>query len=210
MDMACRGRLGKGWGSSCWGGFLVALLALGLPLHAEQAAATKASDILRFGILPVGSAAESRDQWQPLLKDLEKKLGRPVHIVSVSSYAGLFGAIKDQRVDAAILSGRLATEAVEHQHVSVIAQFVRGNGGKGNVAMLLVRADGPIHQLEDMFAKPGHWRYARSEMLSVGGYIAPEAEVFATRVMAFDLKANGVDVSGKHIDDKTAGDIKLH
>ena len=29
-------------------------------------------------------------------------------------------------------------------------------------------------------------------------------------IMAFDLKANGVDVSGKHIDEKTAGDIKLH
>jgi len=29
-------------------------------------------------------------------------------------------------------------------------------------------------------------------------------------IMAFDLKANGIDVSGKHIDDKTAGDIKLH
>ena len=197
MDMACRGRLGKGWGSSCRGGFLVALLALGLPLHAEQAAATKASDTLRFGILPVGSAAESRDQWQPLLKDLEKKLGRPVHIVSVSSYAGLFGAIKDQRVDAAILSGRLATEAVEHQHVSVIAQFVRGNGGKGNVAMLLVRADGPIHQLEDMFAKPGHWRYARSEMLSVGGYIAPEAEVFATRGLNSDTFFAGVRVGNQ-------------
>jgi cytochrome c len=29
-------------------------------------------------------------------------------------------------------------------------------------------------------------------------------------IMAFDLKANGVDVSGKHIDEKTTADIKLH
>jgi phosphonate transport system substrate-binding protein len=186
MDMACRLRLGKGSGSSCRAGFLLGLLALGLSLQAEQVAAAKAPDTFRFGILPIGSAAESRDQWQPLLQDLEKKLGRPVHIVSVSSYAGLFGAIKDQRVDAAFLSGRLATEAVEHQHMSVIAQFVRGNGGKGNVAMLIVRSDGAIHQLEDMFAKPGHWRYARSEMLSVGAYIAPEAEVFAPRGLNSD------------------------
>lgn len=30
------------------------------------------------------------------------------------------------------------------------------------------------------------------------------------QIMAFDLKANGIDVSGKHIDEKTAADIKLH
>lgn len=29
-------------------------------------------------------------------------------------------------------------------------------------------------------------------------------------IMAFDLKANGIDVSGKHIDEKTSADVKLH
>jgi phosphonate transport system substrate-binding protein len=197
MDMACRARWGEGWGGSCRTSLLVCLLALGLPLHAGDVATAKAPQAIRFGILPVGSAAESRDQWQPLLQDLEKKLGRPVNIVSVSSYGGLFGAIKDQRVDAAFLSGRLATEAIEHQHMSVIAQFVRSDGGKANVAMLIVRADGPIHNLQDLLARPGHWRYARGEMLSVGGYVAPEAEVFAQRGLNSDTFFAGVRV-GNH------------
>jgi phosphonate transport system substrate-binding protein len=152
---------------------------------------------IHFGILPIGSAAESREQWRPLLEDLERHLGNPVTTVSVSSYAGLSGAIGDQRVDIAFLSGRLAIEAVEHQHMSVVAQFVRSDGVKGNVAMLIVRADSSIHSLNDLLAKPGHWRYARGETLSVTGYVAPEAEVFAPRGLNSDTFFASVRV-GNH------------
>lgn len=152
---------------------------------------------IHFGILPIGSAAESREQWRPLLEDLARKLGHPVTTVSVSSYAGLSGAIGDQRVDIAFLSGRLAIEAVEHQHMSVVAQFVRDDGAKGNVAMLIVRSDSPIHSLKDLLARPGHWRYARGETLSVTGYVAPEAEVFAPRGLNSDTFFASVRV-GNH------------
>ncbi|WP_430390561.1 phosphate/phosphite/phosphonate ABC transporter substrate-binding protein [Dyella sp. 20L07] len=164
---------------------LACLVAAAFPLHAEESGTTESSEI-RFGILPIGSAAESRDQWRPLLQDLEKKLGHPVTAVSVGSYAGLSGAIGDQRVDIAFLSGRLAIEAVQHQHMGVVAQFVRNDGAKGNVAMLIVRSDSSIHTLKDLLARPDHWRYARGEALSVTGYVAPEAEVFASRGLNSD------------------------
>ncbi|QNK03632.1 phosphate/phosphite/phosphonate ABC transporter substrate-binding protein [Dyella telluris] len=152
---------------------------------------------IRFGILPIGSAAESREQWRPLLEDLEHRLGHPVTAVSVSSYAGLSGAIGEQRVDMAFLSGRLAIEAVEHQHMSVVAQFERDDGAKGNVAMLIVRANSPIRSVKDLLAKPGHWRYARGETLSVTGYVAPEAEVFAPNGLNSDTFFASVRV-GNH------------
>jgi len=161
------------------GGLVACLLGCGLPALAQEARSQADDSAIRFGILPIGSAAESREQWRPLLQDLEKKLGHPVNTVSVSSYAGLSGAIGEQRVDIAFLSGRLAIEAVEHQHMSVVAQFIRSDGAKGNVGMLIVRNDCPIHNLKDLLSKSGHWRYARGETLSVTGYVAPEAEVFA-------------------------------
>ena len=197
MDTASRVHRGKLWARSCKASLLACLLAFALPLRAGDVATTKMPATLRIGILPVGSAGESRDQWQPLLQDLEKKLGRPVNIVSVSSYAGLSSAIKDQRVDVAFVSGCLAAEAAEHQHMSVIAQFVRGDGGKGDVAMLVVRADGPIHNLDDLLARPGQWRYARGETVSVAGYVAPEAAVFAPRGLNSDTFFAGVRV-GNH------------
>lgn len=159
-------------------------LACGLLPLVAVAADTAAP--IRFGILPIGSAAESREQWRPLLADLEKRLGHPVTTVSVSSYAGLSGAIGEQRVDIAFLSGRLAIDAVLRQQMRVFAQFERKDGAKGNVAMLIVRGDGPIHDLDTLLAHPGRWRYARGEPLSVTGYVAPEAEVFAPRGLNSD------------------------
>lgn len=141
---------------------------------------------IRFGILPIGSAAESREQWKPLLDDVSRQLGRPVTIVSVGSYGGLSSAIGADRVDIAFLSGRLALEAVLHQHMSVVAQFDRLDGVAGNVALLIVRKDSPIDDLKAMLARPGHWRYARGEDLSVTGYIAPETQVFASRGLNSD------------------------
>ncbi len=152
---------------------------------------------LRFGILPIGSAAESLEQWRPLLDDLQKKLDRPVATVSVGSYAGLSSAIEAQQVDIAFLSGKLAVQAVSHQHMQVFAQFERSDGVRGNIAMLVVRADSDIHDLDNLLATPGHWRYARSEKLSVSGYTAPEAFVFAPRGFNSDTFFSSVRV-GDH------------
>ncbi|MGN6704525.1 phosphate/phosphite/phosphonate ABC transporter substrate-binding protein [Rhodanobacter lindaniclasticus] len=169
---------------------LAVLFTQGLLLASGSARAAQAAapvEPIRFGILPIGSAAESLEQWRPLLDDLRKQLGHPVTTVSVGSYAGLSDAIGGQRVDVAFLSGKLAVEAVTHQHMQVFAQFVRNDGVNGNVAMLVVRSDSPIRHLDDLLATPRHgWRYARSEHLSVTGYTAPEAYVFAPRGLNSD------------------------
>lgn len=198
MTMACRmrcGRIRAGWLRAAW---LACLLLPLASLHAAEGDVVQSSaEPIRFGILPIGSAAESREQWRPVLEDLERKLGHPVTTVSVSSYAGLSGAIGEQRVDMAFLSGRLAIEAVEHQHMSVVAQFVRNDGAKGNVGMLIVRANSPISSLNVLLSQPGRWRYARGETLSVTGYVAPEAEVFAPKGLNSDTFFASVRV-GNH------------
>ncbi len=197
MDKACRGRLGDSRKWLLQVGLMACLLGFGVLSPTNDAMAADDPVAIRFGILPIGSAAESREQWQPLLQDLEKKLGHPVTAVSVSSYAGLSSVIAEQGVDIAFLSGRLAIEAVEHQHMSVVAQFVRSDGVKGNVAMLLVRSDSPMHSLDDMLGQPRHWRYARGEPLSVTGYVMPEAQVFAARGLNSDTFFASVRV-GNH------------
>src|SRR3546814_8971301 len=82
----------------------VLLLCAGNAMAAAQGNAL--STPIRFGILPIGSAAESLEQWRPLLDDLRKQLGHPVVTVSVGNYAGLSNAIGEQRVDVAFLSGK--------------------------------------------------------------------------------------------------------
>ncbi len=177
-------------------GLSIAWTCAGSAVAAEHGAGQPPS--IRFGILPIGSAAESLEQWRPLLDDLRKRLQLPVTTVSVGSYASLSDAIGAQRVDIAFLSGKLAVEAVTRQHMQVFAQFVRSDGAKGNVATLVVRADSPIRNLDELLSTPGSgWRYARSEHLSVTGYVAPEAYVFAPRGLNSDTFFGSVRV-GDH------------
>lgn len=79
--------------------------------------------------------------------------------------------------------------------MSVVARFVRSAGAPGNVGTLIVRADGPIRDLDRLLAEPGHWRHARGGRLSVTGYIAPEAEVFAPRGLNPDMFFASVRIS---------------
>lgn len=136
---------------------------------------------LTFGILPIGGPAESLEAWRPMLDDLHKALDRPVRAVSVTTYEGIAQAISEQRVDIAFLSGRLALDAVIGQNMQVIGQLTRGDGSRGYYAVLLVATDSRITNLDQLFARPGQWRFARGEALSVSGYLVPETQLFAAR-----------------------------
>lgn len=141
---------------------------------------------LTFGILPIGGPAESLEAWRPMLDDLRKALDRPVRAVSVTTYEGIAQAISEQRVDIAFLSGRLALDAVTRENMQVIARLTRGDGSKGYNAVLIVASDSRLHTVDQMFAHPGHWRFARGESLSVSGYLVPETQLFAARGLDSD------------------------
>ena len=97
----------------------LAALALGLPL---AAVGQQAGMPVRFGILPLGGAFESRNDWDPLLADLSKAIVRPVAVLSVTSYDALEQAIQRNEVDMAFLSGKMALDAVTLRQMKVVAQ----------------------------------------------------------------------------------------
>lgn len=172
-------RLARAW-------FLFAL-AIVLPAMAAQPS-PPASDAtpLTFGILPIGGPAESLTAWRPMLDDMSRALRQPVRSISVSTYEGLAQALNEERVDIAFVSGRLALQAVTLDRMQVIAQLTRGDGSQGYNAILLVRRDSPLQSVTDLLRKPGHWRYARGEALSVSGYLVPETQIFASRNLDSD------------------------
>lgn len=155
-------------------------------LCAQQAVAGNPASPLTFGILPIGGPSESLDAWRPMLDDMSVALHRPVRSISVSSYEGLAQAIAEKRVDVAFVSGRLALDAVSRDGMQVVAQLTRGDGSHGYYAVLLVAKNSAIHTLNDLYARPGHWRYARGEALSMSGYLVPETQVFASRGLDSD------------------------
>ena len=122
-------------------------LLLGCPLvaaaQAGGASSTVGAGTLRFGILPLGGAFESRNDWEPLLADMSRAIGRPVTMLSVTSYEALEQAIQRDQVDMAFLSGKMALDAVTLRRMKVVAQVTRHDGLPGYRALLLARKAGP-------------------------------------------------------------------
>ena len=100
---------------------LAALLGSPAAVFAQSLRAEAATPI-RFGVLPIGGAVESRTHWTPLLDELGRAIGRPVSMLSLTSYESLDRAIQRNEVDLALLPGKLALDAVMQRRMTVLAQ----------------------------------------------------------------------------------------
>jgi len=152
---------------------------------------------LRFGVLPIGGAVESRDKWAPLLNDMGRALGRPVAALSVTSYESLEQAIQRNEVDLALLSARMALDAVSRQRMNVLAQVKRHSGEADHRAVLLVRKTGPLDSLEALLARPEQWRLARGDSRSVSGFILPQVQLFLPHRIEMETRFRG-EIIGTH------------
>jgi phosphonate transport system substrate-binding protein len=165
-------------------------LLVGLPLGAmAQAAQTAAPEAaVRFGILPLGGAFESRSDWEPLLAELSRAIGHPVSVLSVNSYEALEQAIQRDEVDMAFLSGKMALDAVTQRRMRVVAQVVRHDGLPGYRSLLLARKAPPFNTLTGLLAEPERWRLARGERQSVSGFIVPQLQFFLPNHIAMETR----------------------
>lgn len=188
-----------------WGRALaMAIVAIGWAAGAGTAsaqpqppAAPASAETLRFGIIPIGGPAESKDDWTPLIQDMEKAVGVPTVGVYASSYEGMMHAVSEGRVDVAFLSGMLALEAVQKHQMDVVAQLERIDGRGGYYSVLIANADGPIKTEKDIVQYPGRWRFGIGEPKSVSGYLVPELQFFASRGLYSSLHFPVVQV-GNH------------
>jgi len=174
----------------------LALLA-GLPLAASAQPAPQPDAPVRFGILPLGGAFESRSDWDPLLAELSRAISRPVSVLSVNSYEALEQAIQRGEVDMAFLSGKMALDAVTLRRMKVVAQVTRHDGLPGYRALLLARKTGPRTTLKGLLAEPEDWRLARGESRSVSGFIVPQLQLFLPNHIAMETRFRS-EVVGTH------------
>lgn len=164
--------------------------------HAQAGRAT-APTPLRFGVLPIGGAVESRDKWAPLLADLGRELRHPVTALSVTNYESLEQAIQRNEVDLALLSAKMALDAVSRQRMRVLAQVKRHSGEPDHRAILLVRKTGPIDSLDALLSRPERWRLARGDSRSVSGYILPQVQLFLPNRIEMETRFHS-EIIGTH------------
>lgn len=168
----------------------------GAPVASARSVA-ESSDRVRFGILPLGGAVDSRSDWEPLLADFGRAIGRSISLLSVGTYEALDRAIRADEVDMAFLSGKMALDAVVRRSMRVVAQVRRHDGLDGYRATLLTRRSGDFTSLQQLLAQPERWRLARGEPRSLSGFVVPQLQLFLPHRIAMETRFQS-EIVGTH------------
>lgn len=164
---------------------------------------------LNFGIISTESQQNLKPQWDPFLKDMEKKLGMKVNAFFAPDYAGIIQGMRFNKVDIAWYGNLSAMEAVDRANGQVFAQTVAADGSPGYWSVLIVNKDSPINSLSDMLAKRKDLTFGNGDPNSTSGYLVPGYYVFAkNNVPVSDFKrsvnanheTNALAVANKQVD----------
>ncbi|QHE83525.1 phosphonate ABC transporter substrate-binding protein [Hydrogenophaga sp. BPS33] len=151
----------------------MAALALGLGLATAQA-----QDI-NFGIISTESTQNLKADWQPLLDDMEKQTGMKVKAFFAPDYAGIIEGMRFNKVQVAWLGNKSAMEAVDRANGEVFAQMVNADGTQGYYSHLVVNAESPLNNLDDVLKNGKSLSFGNGDPNSTSGFLVPGFYVFA-------------------------------
>lgn len=154
----------------------VATLAL-----AGIAAAAGAQELkeINFGIISTDSSSALKQEWQPILDDMEKKTGMKVHAFFASDYAGIIEGMRFNKVQVAWFGNKSAMEAVDRANGEVFAKFVNGDGTEGYYSHLVVHKDSKLQSLDDVLKNAKSLSFGNGDPNSTSGFLVPSYYVFA-------------------------------
>ncbi|WBM70349.1 phosphonate ABC transporter substrate-binding protein [Buttiauxella sp. WJP83] len=164
---------------------------------------------LNFGIISTESQQNLKPQWDPFLKDMEKKLGVKVNAFFAPDYAGIIQGMRFNKVDIAWYGNLSAMEAVDRANGQVFAQTVAADGSPGYWSVLIVNKDSPINNLQEMLAKRKELTFGNGDPNSTSGYLVPGYYVFAKnnaaanefkRSVNANHETNALAVANKQVD----------
>lgn len=138
-------------------------------------------DPLTVGLIPNIAPDEQRARYRPFEEYLEEALGVEVELVVASDYAGVVTAMAADRLDLAYLGGVTYVQAEEQADVTpLVTEVDRETGTREYVSAVVVRADAPFADLDDVLAAGG--RFAMGDVASTSGSLYP-------RIMLVDAGA---------------------
>jgi phosphonate transport system substrate-binding protein len=151
--------------------------ALAVSLAAPAAA--QALKEISFGILSTESNQNLKQDWQPLLADMEKRTGMKVNAFFAPDYAGIIEAMRFGKVQVAWMGNKSGIEAVDRAGAEVFAQVVNADGSIGYHSMMSVHKDSPYQSLNDVLAHAKSINFGIGDPNSTSGFLVPSYYVFA-------------------------------
>ena len=175
---------------------LIKILLLCLVAVGFQARAQNTKEI-NFGIISTESTTNLKENWQPLIDDMQKHTGYKVNAFFASDYAGIIEGMRFNKVQVAWFGNKSAMEAVDRANGEVFAQMIAPNGSQGYYSLLVVHKDSPIHTLNDVIKNGKRLNFGNGDPNSTSGFLVPSYYVFALNKI--DAKSHFKTVrSGSH------------
>jgi len=143
-------------------------------VHAQDAEKT-----INFGIISTESSKNLKQDWQPVLDEMSKKLGVKVNAFFASDYAGLIEGMRFGKVQMAWFGNKSAMEAVDRASGEVFAHVVNLDGSEGYYSMVGVPKDSPIKNIDDVLKNAKSLNFGIGDPNSTSGYLVPSYYIFA-------------------------------
>ena len=148
------------------------LMALA-PVHAQELKE------MNFGILSTESSQNLKQDWQPVINDMSRKLGIKVTAFFAPDYAGVIEGMRFNKVQFAWLGNKSAMEAVERANSEIFAQTINADGSLGYYSFVSVHKDSPYNTLDDIFRNAKNMSFGMGDPNSTSGFLVPSYYVFA-------------------------------
>jgi len=165
---------------------------------------------LNFGFISTEASQNLREDWQPLIDDMNRQLGVKVTPFFASDYAGIIEAMRFNKVQIGWFGNKAAMEAVDRSSGEVFAQMVNADGTLGYYSHLIVHKDSPLNTLDDVLKNAKSLSFGNGDPNSTSGYLVPGFYVFAQNKIdsktAFKLarsanhEINALAVANKQVD----------
>ncbi|MCZ7833235.1 MULTISPECIES: phosphonate ABC transporter substrate-binding protein [Atlantibacter] len=175
----------------------------------SPAQAQEQEKAINFGIISTESQQNLKPQWDPFLKDMEKRLGVKVNAFFAPDYAGIIQGMRFNKVDVAWYGNLSAMEAVDRANGQVFAQTVAADGSPGYWSVLIVNKDNPIKDVNELLAKRKDLTFGNGDPNSTSGFLVPGYYVFAKnniaptdfkRTLNANHETNALAVANKQVD----------
>jgi phosphonate transport system substrate-binding protein len=134
---------------------------------------------INFGLISTESSQNLKQNWLPLLEDLERQTGIKAKPFFASDYAGIIEGMRFKKVQAAWLGNKSAIEAVDRSGAEVFAQQISADGALGYYSHLVVNRDSPLNSVEDVLKNGKSLSFGNGDPNSTSGFLVPGFYVFA-------------------------------
>lgn len=146
---------------------------------------------ITIGIVPGGNPKTIETESFILAEKLQNKLGQPVQMYISKNYTGMIEALKNKKVDLAILSSMTYIMAEKEVDVKVLLKKTWSNGAF-YYSSIITRADSKIKSIKDLSNK----NIAFVDEKSTSGYLYPQ--VYLRKNTMDDKKFKSIVFSGNH------------